>query len=82
MARACTHSCRLGACGTHANTGFNYDLIEGRYCKLNGQPRVVLEHFRTIELDNNAKLKTDKQNLLPLHGSKHFLSDHLDILEK
>ena len=33
--------------GTHADTGFTYDLIEGCYCYLNRQRRMIPEHLRT-----------------------------------
>ena len=33
--------------GTHADKGFTYDLIEGCYCYLNGQRRIIPEHLRT-----------------------------------
>ena len=33
--------------GTHADNCFTYDLIEGCYCYLNGQRRIIPEHLRT-----------------------------------
>ena len=33
--------------GTYADKGFTYDLIEGCYCYLNGQRRIIPEHLRT-----------------------------------
>ena len=32
--------------GTCADMGFTYDLIEGYYCYLNGQRRIIPEHLR------------------------------------
>ncbi len=33
--------------GTYAHSHFTYDLLENRYCYLNGEPRVIPENLRT-----------------------------------
>ena len=33
--------------GTYAHSHFTYDLLENRYCHLNGEPRVIPENLRT-----------------------------------